>query len=134
MSNRTHQLIIDDINEHPIGHKNFGHWLVIDYPLIIANNRWLISWLPNDQSSITHWCHSSSISYVWKNIIQPFDTLRNLNLSFKNLKISLSAITKGHTYYKLGNTFSLTKWMGLNSFWSFSWRYSLVYWLIVKKL
>lgn len=42
--------------------------------------------------------------------------------------------TKGHTYYKLGNTFSLTKWMGLNSFWSFSWRYSLVYWLIVKIL
>ena len=24
--------------------------------------------------------------------------------------------------------------MGLNSFWSFSWRYSLVYWLIVKTL
>ena len=68
--------------------------------------------------------------HVWKNIFQPFDTLRNLDLSY----ISLSVITKGHTYYKLGNTFSLTKWMGLNSFWSFSWRYSLVYWLIVKIL
>ena len=39
--------------------------MAIDYPLIIANNQWIISWLLNDYSSITHWRHSSSISYVW---------------------------------------------------------------------
>ena len=39
MSNRTHQLLINDINEQLIGHKTFGHRLVIDYPLIIVNNQ-----------------------------------------------------------------------------------------------
>ena len=61
MSDRTHQLLIDDINEQSIGHKILGHRLGIDYPLIIAKTQWLLSWLPNDYSSITHWCHSSRL-------------------------------------------------------------------------
>ena len=40
MSNRTHQLIlINDTNEYNVidRPRNFGHRLVIDYPLIIAS-------------------------------------------------------------------------------------------------
>ena len=35
--------------------ENFvAYWLLINYPLIIGNNQWLINWLPIDSSSITH--------------------------------------------------------------------------------
>ena len=34
--------------------ENFvAYWLLINYPLIIGNNQWLINWLPIDYSSIT---------------------------------------------------------------------------------
>ena len=42
-----------------------GLRLLIDYSLMIANNRWLIKWLLVEYSLITNWCHWSSISYVW---------------------------------------------------------------------
>ena len=45
----------------PIGHKILGHRLVINYPLIIAKTQCLLSWLPNDYSSITYWCRSSRL-------------------------------------------------------------------------
>ena len=31
-----------------------AYWLLINYPLIIGNNKWLINWVPIDYSSITH--------------------------------------------------------------------------------
>ena len=53
MSNRCHRWVID----RP---QNF--WPSISHRLpIVAHNQWLINWLPNEYSSITHWCHSSSI-------------------------------------------------------------------------
>ena len=61
MSDRTRQLLIDDINEQSIGHKILGHRLVINYPLIIAKTQCLLSWLPHDYSSITYWCRSSRL-------------------------------------------------------------------------
>ena len=41
-----------------------AYWLLINYPLIIGNNQWLINWLPIDYSSITHIDFIDDIDFI----------------------------------------------------------------------
>ena len=45
MSDRTHQLLIDDINEQSIGHKILGHRLPIDYSEKSMTTQLITQWL-----------------------------------------------------------------------------------------
>ena len=51
--------------------QNFGPRLPMDYSWIIANNQWLFKWLLIDSYKlIPNWCHWSSISYVWNEVLK----------------------------------------------------------------
>ena len=45
MSDRTRQLLIDDINEQSIGHKILGHRLPIDYSEKSVTTQLITQWL-----------------------------------------------------------------------------------------
>ena len=95
MSNRCHRWVIDRT-------QNF--WPSISHRLpIIADNQWLISWLPNDYSSITHWCHSSSIwqrlgffAPLWSENGYRFCT----NINHKGLQRTANEYAEEHRIYK----------------------------------
>ena len=61
MSDRTRQLLIDDINEQSIGHKILGHRLPIDYSEKSVTTQLITQWLLIDNLLMSF----ISISYVW---------------------------------------------------------------------
>ena len=97
------------------------------YPAENKQADWNLYFLLCDEDKNPKLRFVMNFSFLWRHV-------KTKNWRIKQLKYPIVKYRSSERALKSTRPVDLTKWIGFNSFWSFSWRYSLVYWLMLPSL